>query len=66
MGVEWIHYDSGEVYDGEWKFGQRDGKGVCRYNDRSFYDGTWRKIKSMGMELLLVQMEINLQEFGFM
>ena len=33
---------NGDVYDGEWKDGNRDGRGVMNYRDRGVYDGEFR------------------------
>ncbi|KAL9179048.1 hypothetical protein ACHAXT_000090 [Thalassiosira profunda] len=40
--METIHYDNGDVYEGEVKDGRRNGKGVCRYADGCVYDGEWK------------------------
>jgi len=34
--------NSFNVYEGEWKEGDRDGKGTLTLNDGSFYEGEWK------------------------
>lgn len=36
-----IIYENNDVYEGEWKLGQRSGKGVYRYSNGDVYDGQW-------------------------
>lgn len=43
------------VYEGEMNIGnnQRDGKGVCLYNNGTIYEGEWRRNKEHGRGILL-------------
>lgn len=40
-GVGKFYYKNGDVYDGEWKDGQRHGKGKMIYSD-GYYVGEWK------------------------
>lgn len=35
-------YPDGKKYDGQWKDGNYDGKGLLTYPDGSSYDGEWK------------------------
>jgi hypothetical protein len=41
-------YKTGAVYEGEWKGGFRDGKGVQTWPDGAIYEGEWKDNKAMG------------------
>ena len=32
----------GDVYDGEWKAGNKEGRGVYKYASGDVYDGEWK------------------------
>ena len=34
-------YDNGDKYDGEWKNGKKEGKGIFYYNNGDKYEGIW-------------------------
>ncbi len=36
---KWVN---GDVYEGEWKHGQRHGHGVCSFSSGNKYDGQWK------------------------
>ena len=46
------YLESGEVYEGHWKAGRRDGFGVFRYRDGSVYEGHWKRDLKHGQLLL--------------
>merc|ERR1719506_2170001 len=37
-----MRFADGRVYDGEWKAGKQEGRGVYRYPDGELYDGEWK------------------------
>ncbi|GKY91224.1 hypothetical protein MPSEU_000095000 [Mayamaea pseudoterrestris] len=41
------------VYEGEMYHGQRDGRGICLFNNGLLYEGTWRRNKEHGMGILM-------------
>ncbi|MEM3000944.1 MAG: hypothetical protein QXP41_01955 [Candidatus Nitrosocaldus sp.] len=41
-------YNSGMVYEGEWKNGRRDGKGILTYPDGTRYEGEWKNNRMHG------------------
>ena len=44
-----------EEYDGEFKFGQRNGLGTMKYTDGSLYDGTWSNDQRIGRGQLTLE-----------
>ena len=36
-------YTNGSVYDGQWKEGEKHGKGKMEYDDGDIYDGEWKE-----------------------
>jgi hypothetical protein len=36
-----MKYANGDFYDGEWKYGRRNGKGTIKYANGDVYDGKW-------------------------
>lgn len=40
--------DSGEIYEGQWAYGARQGRGVCVYCDGLMYEGNWNRGKEHG------------------
>ena len=45
--------DTGEVYEGEWYYGMRHGKGICIYSDGLMYEGSWVGNKEHGKGMLM-------------
>lgn len=45
--------DSGEIYEGGWTYGARNGRGVCLYNDGLLYEGNWLQNKEHGKGQLM-------------
>ena len=43
-----IKTDLGNEYEGEWRDGLREGKGVYRFKNGSIYDGDWKAGKMSG------------------
>lgn len=43
-----VWYPNGELYEGGWSFGWREGKGKHYYNDGIIYDGEWKNDKRHG------------------
>ena len=42
-------YANGETYEGDWRLGKRNGKGILRYkNGKIKYDGEWKEDKRHG------------------
>ena len=41
-------YPDGNVYEGEWKNGQRTGKGIMKYPSGDVYEGGWKNGKRSG------------------
>ena len=35
-------YRNGNIYDGEWQYGKKDGKGKHTLTDGTIYDGEWK------------------------
>lgn len=45
--------NTGEIYEGGWKFGMKHGPGICLYNDGLLYDGNWNNGKECGKGTLM-------------
>lgn len=45
--------DSGIIYIGGWKSGQRSGYGICYWPDGAFYEGEWKNDKGHGYGRLI-------------
>ncbi|KAL4508042.1 hypothetical protein ABPG72_021415 [Tetrahymena utriculariae] len=46
-------FDNGSVYEGQWKNGQRHGRGVQYWSDGSVYEGYWRNNMAQGKGRLI-------------
>ena len=45
--------ENGAVYDGQWKFGLRHGKGKQVWKDGSYYEGYWKNNQAHGQGRLI-------------
>jgi len=43
-----MKYANGDVYEGEWKNGKKEGQGVMTYANGNVYDGHWKNGKKEG------------------
>jgi hypothetical protein len=46
-------YDNGDRYEGEWKNGERHGKGTMDYADGNKYTGTWVNGEKLGQGVFI-------------
>lgn len=44
---------TGEIYEGGWSYGARNGRGICLYNDGLLYEGNWLNNKEHGKGQLM-------------
>ena len=56
-----MEYANGNVYEGDWKKGVRDGTGTMTYADGSKYTGDWKANKKSGFGTLKKTEYINMQ-----
>ena len=40
-----MDYANGDKYEGTWKNGERDSKGIYEYSNGDIYDGVWTRDK---------------------
>jgi len=45
-------FDDGQVYEGEWRDGKRNGKGTNTWPDGNKYEGDWKDDKVEGKGIL--------------
>ena len=54
-----MFYNDDDKYEGDWKKGSKDGKGIMFYNDGEKYEGDWKNDKVEGKGK---KKEINMKE----
>jgi len=47
------YYNNGDRYDGDWKNGKKEGKGIYYYNNGNRYEGDWKNDLREGKGILL-------------
>ena len=40
-----MYYNNGDKYEGFWKHGKKEGKGIYYYNNGDKYEGVWKNNK---------------------
>jgi hypothetical protein len=40
-----MNYQNGDIYEGEWKNGLKDGSGIYKYYNGDKYSGCWNEDK---------------------
>ena len=43
-----VYYNNGDRYEGDWRNGKKEGKGIYYYNNGDRYEGDWRNDKKDG------------------
>ena len=59
-----MEYSNGNLYEGDWKKGVRDGYGIMTYSDGSKYSGDWRANKKSGYGIYTKTESVNSQSPG--
>ena len=44
-----MKFINNELYQGEWKGGEKHGRGIYRFENGDVYDGTWENGKRSGI-----------------
>lgn len=55
MKLETYLINSGDVYNGQWKEGQRFGKGLIFHKEGGYYEGSWKNDKPNGKGRLIYE-----------